>query len=355
MDIKNRVIRTFTVTCFGLLLLFGGVNSSELSTKVILSTANSGASQLMNVNIAQNSKAYEVASMTASSDTAITGSANSFGYNNLGIAVVDGNLNVRESANETSNLMGKMPNNSACEILGYEGDWASITSGDVSGYVLSSYLITGDTALIKAKELIFDVASIHGDSVNVRKEPSTDSEIIGHMNSGNTLEVENTNFPGWVTINVDGETGYVSSDFVTITTQLPTAITMDEVRYGAGVSENRVDLVNYATQFVGNPYVWGGTSLTNGADCSGFVLSIYSKYGISLPHSSSGQSQYGTRISSSEAEPGDLFFYGSGRSISHVAIYIGNGQIVHASSKKTGIKISNAFYRNPICAVRLMN
>jgi len=114
-------------------------------------------------------------------------------------------------------------------------------------------------------------------------------------------------------------------------------------------------MIQYACQFVGNRYVWGGTSLTNGVDCSGFTMRIYEKYGIYLPHSSKAQANCGTRIDASQAKPGDLFFYGSGKSISHVAMYIGGGQVVHASSAKTGIKISNAFYRTPICVVRLLN
>lgn len=90
---------------------------------------------------------------------------------------------------------------------------------------------------------------------------------------------------------------------------------MTEVRYGQGVSDVRVSLVSYATQFVGNPYVWGGTSLTRGADCSGFVMSVFANYGISLPHSSRAQANCGTKISASDAQPGDLFFYGNGSSI----------------------------------------
>lgn len=100
--------------------------------------------------------------------------------------------------------------------------------------------------------------------------------------------------------------------------------------------------------------MWGGTSLEKGVDCSGFTMRILGKYGISLPHSSRAQPSYGTKISASEAKPGDLFFYGGGRSISHVAIYIGNGQIVHASNKRDGIKVSNAYYRNPICVARYL-
>jgi len=107
------------------------------------------------------------------------------------------------------------------------------------------------------------------------------------------------------------------------------------------VSDVRVELCEYAKQFIGNPYVWGGTSLTKGADCSGFVLSVYAKYGISLPHSSRAQANSGTRISMSEAKPGDLVFYAKGGRINHVGIYIGGGQLVHASSPKTGIRVSN--------------
>lgn len=120
-------------------------------------------------------------------------------------------------------------------------------------------------------------------------------------------------------------------------------------------SATRTAMVAYAKQFLGNPYVYGGTSLTEGADCSGFTMRIYEKYGIYLPHSSSAQSGYGTRIDPSEAKPGDLFFYGNGGGINHVAMYIGNGQVVHASSARTGIKISNAFYRTPICVTRLIS
>ena len=114
-------------------------------------------------------------------------------------------------------------------------------------------------------------------------------------------------------------------------------------------------VAGYACQFVGNPYVWGGTSLTRGADCSGFVLSVFANYGISLPHSSVAQANCGRKISASEAQPGDLFFYGNGSRINHVAIYIGNGQVVHASSPKSGIKISGAFYRTPVKVVRVIN
>lgn len=115
-----------------------------------------------------------------------------------------------------------------------------------------------------------------------------------------------------------------------------------------------IDLANYATQFVGNPYVYGGSSLTDGADCSGFVMAVYAQFGYSLPHSAGAQSGYGTRVDTSSLEPGDIVFYGYDGSIEHCAIYIGGGMIVHASTEETGIKISSAFYSTPICAVRLI-
>ncbi|MBR2044561.1 MAG: C40 family peptidase, partial [Agathobacter sp.] len=133
--------------------------------------------------------------------------------------------------------------------------------------------------------------------------------------------------------------------------KLKTGNTMKELTFGNGVSQTRVDLVNYALQFVGNRYVWGGESLTNGVDCSGYTMKIYQKYGIYLPHSSRAQPNHGTKITRDQIRPGDLIFYGNGSSINHVAIYIGNGQVVHASNARDGIKISNAFYRTPVCIV----
>ena len=292
----------------------------------------------------------------AENDTVTTaaGQAEAYGYTNLGIAQVDGNLNVREAPGTEADVVGKMPNNAGCEILEQDGEWTRIKSGKVEGYVSSEYLLSGDAALAKAQEVRQTVATVTTTTLYVREEPNTDSTIITMMPLGEELEVIET-LDGWVKINVDSDEGYVSSDYVDISVELAKAQTMTEVRYGQGVSDVRVSLVSYATQFVGNPYVWGGTSLTRGADCSGFVLSVFANYGISLPHSSVAQANCGRKISASEAQPGDLFFYGNGSRINHVAIYIGNGQVVHASSPKSGIKISGAFYRTPVKVVRVIN
>lgn len=276
------------------------------------------------------------------------------GYTNLGIANVDTTLNVRAMADESSDIVGKMPKDAGCEILQIEGEWYQIQSGDVNGYVKGEYLLTGDGAKARASEVMSTVATVTTETLYVREQPNTECTILSLMPMGEELQVLE-DLGDWVKIDMDGDEGYVSKEYVSISTELQKAMTMTEVKYGQGVSDVRVSLVSYATQFVGNPYVWGGTSLTNGADCSGFVLSVYAKYGISLPHHAASQAGCGTKISASEAQPGDLFFYGNGKGINHVGIYIGNGQVVHASSPKTGIKISNASYRNPVCVVRILN
>lgn len=276
------------------------------------------------------------------------------GYTNLGVASVDGNLNVRKEPSTEADVVGKMPDDAGCEILSVEGEWTKIQSGKVEGYVKSEYLLSGAEAAARAEEVKQVIATVTTTTLFVREQPNTECSIVTMMPEGEDLEVIET-LDNWVKINVDSDEGYVSADYVDISTQLAKAQTMTEVRYGQGVSDVRVSLVQYATQFVGNPYVWGGTSLTRGADCSGFVLSVFAKYGISLPHSSGAQSNCGRRISASEAQPGDLFFYGNGSRINHVAIYIGNGQVVHASSPKSGIKISGAYYRTPVKVVRIIN
>lgn len=276
-----------------------------------------------------------------------------WGYTNLGIADVDNNLNIRAIAAEDGRLVGKLPKDAACEVIDSDGSWAHIKSGKVEGYVSCDYLITGVQAKHRAEELVSTVATVMSDTLNVRAEASTDSEIITFVPKGEELEVVESEGE-WVRVCLDADEVYVSAAYVQVDAKLNTAITMTELLYGQGVSDVRVDICQYAKEFLGNPYVWGGTSLTKGADCSGYVLSIFKKYGVSLPHSSRAQANYGTKISLSEAKPGDLIFYGNGKSINHVAIYIGGGQVIHASSPKTGIRISNATYRTPIKVVRIL-
>ena len=267
-----------------------------------------------------------------------------YGYNNIGIANVDNHLNVRETPDENGKLVGKMSNNAACEVLGEEGDWIHIKSGKVEGYCHKDYLLTGVFARLRAEEIVTTVAEATSGGLRIRTEPNTDSEIITTMAEGEYLEVVEVT-DGWIKVLLDDEEAYISAEYAQVKENLDTAITMTELLYGEGVSDVRVELCQYAKQFIGNPYVWGGTSLTKGADCSGFTLSVFKKYGISLPHYSVSQSQMGTKVSLDEAKAGDLVFYAKGNTVNHVAIYLGNGQVVHASSPRTGIKISNVGYR----------
>ena len=180
-----------------------------------------------------------------------------------------------------------------------------------------------------------------------------DASTVDLIPMGEKLEVIE-DMGEWIKVSFDSDEGYISSEFVAMSEELETAVTITELQYGEGVSDARVSIVQYAKQFLGNPYVWGGSSLTNGTDCSGFTMSIYAKYGISLPHSSRAQANCGTRIDPANARPGDLFFYGNGSGINHVAMYIGGGQVIHASTERTGIRISNAYYRTPVCVVSLL-
>lgn len=296
------------------------------------------------------SQEFEQANEAAQTPTA----AQTCGYTNLGMSVISsGNLNIRQEASTDSEVVGILTNHNACELLEDAGDWYKVTSGKVTGYVNKQYLVTGDEAESIAEQEIKTVATVNTETLNVRAEKSTEAAVLSQVGNSEAFTV-NSVADGWVEISVDDSVGYISQDYVTLAQALPTAKTIEQVKYGDGVSDVRASVVSYALQFVGNRYVWGGTSLEKGVDCSGFTMRILGKYGISLPHSSRVQPSYGTKISASEAKPGDLFFYGSGRSISHVAIYIGNGQIVHASNKRDGIKVSNAYYRNPICVARYL-
>lgn len=213
---------------------------------------------------------------------------------------------------------------------------------------------------------ILGIVTSEGGYINIREEMSTDSEIVGKIGKDAICEVTAME-EGWCEIESAEIKGYISSDYLLVGAkaneraeklleqgrELETALTMMEYRYGKGVTDVQMEVCEYAKQFVGNPYRWGGTSLTKGADCSGFTMSVLAKYGISLPHSSKAQANCGKRIDLSEIQPGDLVFYG-GSNIHHVALYIGNGQIVHAQSTNTGIVISSMYYNTPTRAVRVL-
>lgn len=277
-----------------------------------------------------------------------------WGYTNLGIADVSEYLNVRKGPSTKDRVVGKMPSFSACEILEESDGWAHIKSGEVEGYVSCDYLLTGAAAIVKAQELIKPVAVVKADALMVRKEPSTEAAILTKVPLNEELDYVET-VGEWVKVSIDGMDAYVYGEYVVIQENLDTAITLSELRYGEGVTDIRVDIVEYAKQFLGNPYKWGGTSLTKGADCSGFVQSVYKHFGIKISRTSRSQSKEGKKISVSELKPGDLLFYEDETgTINHVTMYIGNGQVIHASSPKSGIKISKYNYRTPVKCVDII-
>lgn len=355
---KNNLYRAAAIGVMGAVLFtscyVGGQQADAKEITQVTSNTSAGASAMITTSFGVTTDTPGV----SETDVVVTATGEQadntvYGYTNLGIAQADGTLNIRENPATDAAVVGKMPEHAAGEILETVDGWYKIQSGKVTGYVSADYFVTGEAAVALAEEVKQTVATVTTTTLNVREQPTTECGVVAQMPNGEELEVLE-DLGDWVKVDVDSSEGYVSKEFVEISVQLPKAMTMTEVRYGQGVSDARVSVVSYATQFVGNPYVWGGTSLTKGADCSGFTMSVMAKYGVSLPHSSKAQANCGKRVSASEAKPGDLFFYGSGKSINHVAIYIGNGQIVHASNKKTGIKISNAFYRSPICVTRVL-
>lgn len=351
MNINKKILRGLGVCAAGVVLagvLESGFLLEAHAASVDMSelTAYAGAASLFNSPL-------DAQECIAAAEAA---RGSFWGYTNLGIANVEsGNLNVRALPGIDGKLVGKMPKGSACEILELTEDgWAHITSGEVDGYVSTEYLYMGADAKMRGLELIRTVAVVNADSLKVRDDASLDGAVLTQVPKGEELEVVEV-LGDWVQVAIDSDNAYVSAEYVTVEEKLDTAVTMSELLYGQDVSDLRVDIAEYAKQFLGNPYVYGGSSLTKGADCSGFVMAIYKHFGITLSHSSQAQAGEGTKISASELQPGDLIFYAdSSGTINHVALYIGGGKVIHASSPTTGIKISNYKYRTPVKYVSIL-
>lgn len=279
-----------------------------------------------------------------------------WGYENLGVADVSESLNIRHAAGTDAEKVGELPAGAGCEVLDTAGGWAHIRSGSVEGYVSMEYLATGERAEELAQQNQTLTATVLAQALKVRKQPDTDHGTWGLIANGRELEVVEVLDNGWVSVIYgDGaDAAYVSGEYVDVAYRLDTALTMTEVRYGKGVTDAGIDLANRAIQYVGRPYVYGGTSLSNGTDCSGFTMLLYAKYGISLSHSARAQARCGSDVPISQLRPGDLVFYSRGGGIDHVGIYIGGGQVCHASNPTNGIVITSVNYRTPVCARRLL-
>lgn len=312
-------------------------------------------------------------------------------FTNLVIAQVNDYVNVRSEASEESEVVGKLYNKSVGELIETEGEWYKIKSGNCVGYVKGEFVVTGDDAQSLAKEVGTRMAVVTTTTLYVREAPSTNADVIGMVPIDDELTVSEE-LDGWARVSVEEGDGYVSTEFVKLYTDFVHAESKEEeearlakekaareaaqkaakkaeeqlkaknkknnggasssgggASYAVAGSGTGSSVANFALQFVGNPYVYGGTSLTNGADCSGFVMSVYRNFGVSLPHSSGGDRGVGYDVGGlANAQAGDIVCYSG-----HVAIYIGNGQIVHASTASTGIKVSNANYRNVLAVRRI--
>lgn len=224
-------------------------------------------------------------------------------YLNMAFANVQSFLYIRSEPTKESEWVGKLYPDYAAEILGPVGEWTPIKSGDVTGYVYSDYIIIGKNAEEKAQEII-------GETEAAPEESFTYAESREEEEARLAEEAR------------------------------------EEAEQKAGTGQAVVD---YACQFIGNPYVWGGTSLTDGADCSGFVQSVYKHFGITLPRTSGEMRSSGRGVSYSEAIPGDIVCYDG-----HVGIYMGDGQIVNAINSRKGIGILSATYTDIITVRRLI-
>lgn len=350
---------------------------------------------------AEEAAAQEAAARAAAEAAALEAAAPK-----LAVSVASSYVNVRETPGTDAPVVGKLYKNGVGEIQGEENGWYLISSGSVTGYVSGDYVRTGEEGEALAAQVGQRFATVDTTTLKVRMEPSTGAGVLGLVPEGDTLSVTEE-LDGWVGVLVEEGEGYVSADYVELYTEYPRAESKaeEEARLqreaeeraaaqaaarrqnasgssagsqsgsgsssgssagsqsgsgnssgagsqsasgstGSNVSLGR-QIADFGLQFVGNPYVYGGTSLTNGADCSGFVQSVYKNFGISLPRTSGEQGACGTPVGSLDAaQPGDLIWYSG-----HIGIYIGNGQIVHASTSRTGIIVSNANYR-PILSIR---
>lgn len=236
-------------------------------------------------------------------------------YLDMAFANVTSFLYVRSEPTKESEYVGKLYPGYAAKITGPVGEWTAVESGDVTGYVKTEYILTGAEAQTYAENLVTEA----------QQEGKEEAEAFTYAVSRKSEEAQMTQE---VQENVQQ----------TETTEV-----------SAQPASNGQAIVDYACQFIGNPYVWGGTSLTDGADCSGFVQSVFAHFGISLPRTTYDQINAGVEVSYDQAMPGDLICYDG-----HIGIYIGNGQIVNAQNPEQGIGISPATYTTILSVRRIV-
>lgn len=276
-------------------------------------------------------------------------------YNNIGVSIARDYVNIRKTAKSNGTIVGKLPGKAGCEILGESGSFYKIKSGIVTGYVSKQYIATGK----KAEDLAIQYADLRAivkiAAMKVRTGPDTKYKQWTRVTKEETYIVLNQ-LDGWVEIEIDGgennnsNKGYISTanNYVEVRYALDQAVPFVQVT-SSKTTSLRNKIKDFAVKYIGGKYVWGGNSLSSGTDCSGFVHLVYKNFGVTLPRVSREQAKQGVAVKSANKKVGDLIFYSNSSGvIDHVAIYIGNNQIVHAASSRTGIRISAWNYREPV-------
>lgn len=274
-------------------------------------------------------------------------------YLNRAFSNISDFIYIRSAPDENSDWTGKLYAGNTVNVLEYVGDWAKIQSGNASGYIPSEMLYTGEQARERAADYEKKQITVTADVLNVRKGQNTDTPVLTQVYAGETYLIQGEPIQGWYPIQAGGINGWVCGDYVTVQTSYSYAESREEeeqrLAAEAAAQARRSmgqEVIDYACQFIGNPYVWGGTSLTNGADCSGFVQSVYAEFGVSLPRTTWDMEQSGYAVSYDEMMPGDLVLYDG-----HVGLYMGDGNIVNAMNEADGIGVCNVDYA-PIIAIR---
>ncbi|MFQ9509867.1 MAG: SH3 domain-containing protein [Lachnospiraceae bacterium] len=272
-------------------------------------------------------------------------------YTNLGIVSnVNNYLNVRENPTTDSMIIGKLLKFGGVNVLEKtDNNWYKVQSGELTGYVHSDFIIMGEEAEQLAIEHATPMVSVTAERLNVRSGPGMEYPVWTQLNSNEKHLVEEVN-GDWLKIGFQNTSGYVNKEFVKEGYYLSEGIAWSPI---TDCSDLRRGIIEYGMEYLGLPYIWGGTNLSTGVDCSGFTLRVFEHFGIRLNRVSKDQIKQGKEIELSAAKPGDLLFYADSRGvIDHVAIYIGDGKILQAAQSIGSVTISKYNYSTEPVSVR---